>query len=75
MTSSQLGDMPNISNYEDTHYALSEWEHHVQDEAKARGIDTNDTEAMEELDEILQEESRDHAEALEAEAYEDSIGH
>ena len=71
MTSSPLGDI--VSN--EPTICFSEWEHHVQDEAKARGVDTNDTEAMEELDEILQEESRDHAEALEAEAYEDSIGH
>ena len=71
MTSSQLGD---IVGNEPT-ICFSEWEHHVQDEAKARGVDTNDTEAMEELDQILQEESRDPAEALEMEAYEDSIGH
>tara|TARA_B100000925_G_scaffold215106_1_gene164352 strand:- start:50 stop:265 length:216 start_codon:yes stop_codon:yes gene_type:complete len=71
MTSSQLGD---IVGNEPT-ICFSEWEHHLHEEAQARGVDTNDTEAMEELDEILQEESRDHAEALEAEAYEDSIGH
>ena len=71
MTSSQLGDI--VGNEPELCY--SEWEHFVQDEAMSRGVDTNDTEAMEELDEILQEESRDHAEALEMEAYEDSIGH
>ena len=71
MISSQLGD---IVNNEPT-ICFSEWEHHLHEEAQVRGIDTNDTEAMAHLDEILQEESRDHAEALEMEAYEDSIGH
>tara|TARA_R100000773_G_C4179819_1_gene90017 strand:- start:294 stop:524 length:231 start_codon:yes stop_codon:yes gene_type:complete len=72
MASSDLGDMPNIANYEDTYYALSEWEHFVIDEAISRGIDTNDSDKMEELDEILQEEAQDHRDHLEEMAYEAS---
>ena len=70
MTSSTLGDM-----HSDEYTTLSEWDHFVQDEALSRGVNVNDADAMETLDEILQMEAQDHKAHLEAEAYEDSIGH
>jgi len=66
----QLGDM-----HSDEYTTLSEWDHFVQDEAQARGIDLKDEQAIEDLDEELQEQAQDHRDHLEAEAYEDSIGH
>ena len=85
MASLPLGDMPNIANYEDTYYAspyskyrdtkshpFSEWEHFVIDEAISRNIDLYDSDKMEELDEILQDEAQDHKDHLEEMAYEDS---
>tara|TARA_S200000501_G_scaffold85498_1_gene78159 strand:+ start:626 stop:838 length:213 start_codon:yes stop_codon:yes gene_type:complete len=70
MTSSTLGDM-----HSDEYTSLSEWQHFVNDEAQARGIDLKDEQAIEDLDEELQEQAQDHRDYLEAEAYEDSIGH
>ena len=70
MTSSTLGDM-----HSDEYTTLSEWDHFVHDEALSRGVNVNDADAMETLDEILQMEAQDHRDHLEAEAYEDSIGH
>tara|TARA_R100000234_G_scaffold91929_1_gene60106 strand:+ start:685 stop:903 length:219 start_codon:yes stop_codon:yes gene_type:complete len=69
MTSSQLGDI--VGN--EPQLCYSEWEHFVQDEAISRGVDTNDSDKMEELDEILQQEAQDHRDHLEEVAYEDSL--
>jgi len=66
----QLGDI-----HSDEYTTLSEWDHFVQDEALSRGVNVNDADAMETLDEILQMEAQDHRDHLEMEAYEDSIGH
>ena len=68
MSSSQLGDIVWI----EPTLCYSEWEHFVQDEAISRGVDTNDSDKMEELDEILQQEAQDHRDHLEEVAYEDS---
>jgi len=70
MTSSTLSDM-----HPDEYTTLSEWDHFVHDEAQARGIDLKDEQAIEDLDEELQEQAQDHRDHLEMEAYEQSIGH
>tara|TARA_R100001460_G_scaffold8121_1_gene20268 strand:- start:1048 stop:1260 length:213 start_codon:yes stop_codon:yes gene_type:complete len=70
MTSSTLGDM-----HPDEYTTLSEWDHFVHDEAQSRGINLKDEQAMEDLDEELQQQAQDHRDHLEMEAYEQSIGH
>ena len=69
MTSSQLGDI--VGN--EPQLCYSEWEHFVQDEAEARGIASDDWQALEALDEELQEQAQDHKDHLEEMAYEDSL--
>tara|TARA_Y100000401_G_scaffold4379_1_gene3060 strand:- start:471 stop:695 length:225 start_codon:yes stop_codon:yes gene_type:complete len=61
MTSSQLGDDPTITNYEDTYYD-NRWQEFVEDEANERGIDLKDSLAMEQLEEELEEQVRNHEE-------------
>ena len=67
MTSSQLGDDPTITNYEDTYYD-NRWQEFVEDEANERGIDLNDSLAMEQLEEELVEQVRSHEEDAQLEA-------
>ena len=67
MTSSQLGDDPTITNYEDTYYN-NRWQEFVEDEANERGIDLNDSLAMEQLEEELEEQVRSHEEDAQLEA-------
>ena len=47
-----------------------EWEHFVDDEARARGIPSNDQQALEDLDDELRTKCQDHYEDMIIEAYE-----
>ena len=49
-----------------------EWDHFVDDEARARGIPSNDEQALEDLDDELRTKCEDQFEDEQLEAYEQS---
>jgi len=50
----------------------SEWEHFVDDEARSRGIQPNDQQALEDLEDELRTKCADQYEDYQIEAYEQS---
>ena len=50
----------------------SEWEHFVDDEARSRGIPSNDLQALEDLEDELRTKCEDQYEDYQIEAYEQS---